>query len=384
MVTGGRGRAGCERLGRRPRLRAPCGRGYPIQRSSEESDAVKGPSRDSGDVAPPETRDRIGAPGSSDPYRLALKPMLAELSREPFDSPDHIFEVKWDGTRALCFVRNGRHRFQNRRLNDITRRYPEIAVRTTKDAILDGEIVVMNQGIPSFEKLQEREHTGDPIRIEYLSKRLPATYVAFDILYLEDRDVMSLPLEERKALLRETLTVDDRVVLSEVIEQEGVAFFRAVVERGLEGILAKRRRSRYHLGKRSKDWIKIKKSQLQDCVVCGVAEGFGERASSFGALILGAYHDGELVYLGRVGTGFDELTRGLILERLLPLEGPCPFPEVPEMDTPVKFWTRPEVVVEVRFLEFSKERHFRAPSFGRLRDDRAPEDCGVSFRGDQA
>jgi DNA ligase D-like protein (predicted ligase) len=318
-------------------------------------------------------------PAKADPYRLMLKPMLAELAYEPFDSPDHVFEVKWDGTRALCIVRDGRHRFQNRRLRDITPRYPEIRVRTTQDAILDGEIVVMNGGIPSFQKLQEREHTGDAIRIEYLSKRMPATYVVFDVLYAGEREVMSLPLTERRALLEQVVVQDDRVVLSEPVEQAGVAFFRAVVERGLEGIIAKRKTSRYHLGRRSRDWIKIKKSQTQDCVVCGVSEGTGERASSFGALILGAYHDGILTYLGRAGTGFDDVTRAAILERLKPLAGPCPFPEVPEMDTPVAFWTEPRLVCEVRFLEFSHEQHFRAPTFGRMRDDLEPRDCVVVF-----
>ncbi|MGQ0798141.1 MAG: non-homologous end-joining DNA ligase [Methanobacteriota archaeon] len=317
---------------------------------------------------------------AADPYRLMLKPMLAELGREPFDSPDHFFEVKWDGTRALCFVRGGVHRFQNRRLSDITKRYPELVVRTTRDAILDGEIVVMNGGIPSFQKLQEREHTGDALRIEYLAKRIPATYVVFDVLYIEGREVMSRPLVERKALLRETLVESDRVVLSEHVERTGVAFFHAVVDRGLEGILAKRRTSRYRLGKRSKDWIKIKKSQAQDCVIAGVSEGTGERATTFGALILGAYHEGELVYLGRAGTGFDEPTRAHILERLKPLATPsCPFREVPEMEIPVAFWTEPRLVCEVRFLEFSHERHFRAPTFGRMRDDKAPRDCVVVF-----
>lgn len=323
--------------------------------------------------------------GAADPYRLMLKPMLAELAREPFDSEDHVFEVKWDGTRALCFVRGGVHRFQNRRLSDITKRYPELVVRTTRDAILDGEIVVMNGGIPSFERLQEREHTGNALRIAYLARRMPATYVAFDVLYVEDREVMSLPLLERKTLLRETLIESDRVVLSEHVETTGVAFFRAVVERGLEGILAKRKTSRYHLGKRSRDWIKIKKSQVQDCVIAGVSEGTGERATTFGALILGAYHEGELVYLGRAGTGFDEPTRAQILERLRPLaSASCPFREVPDMEIPVAFWTEPRLVCEVRFLEFSHERHFRAPSFGRMRDDKAPRDCVVVFPGPPA
>jgi len=250
-----------------------------------------------------------------DPYAHAIKPMLAESLREPFDSPDHVFEVKWDGTRAIAFVRGGAHRFQNRRFNDITSRYPELRVRTRKDAILDGEVVILADGIPSFERLQAREHTGDRIRIEYLAKRMPATYVAFDVLYVEKEDVTGLPLERRKELLQDLLVQEGNVAISEMIDARGVDFFRAVVDRGLEGIIAKRKGSRYHMGKRTRDWIKIKKSIHLDCIVCGITQGSGERASTFGALVLGVYRGGELSYVGRVGTGFDEATR-LVLQQV--------------------------------------------------------------------
>src|SRR6266545_3680879 len=273
---------------------------------------------------------------SFDPYTHVIKPMLAESRDTPFDSPDHIFELKWDGTRALAFVRNGL-RFQNRRLNFIEDRYPDLKVHTRKDAILDGEIVVMKGALPSFEKLQERERASGKINIEYLAKTLPATYIVFDILYVEDREVMSLPQMERKALLPDIVEVDDRVVLSDYIERRGVDYYNAVIARGLEGIIAKHKQTRYYTGKRSKDWIKIKKKTTLDCVICG------------------------------------------IIERLRPLQGPCPFPEVPEIDAHVGFWTRPVLVAEAHFLEWSKDRRMRAPSFSRMRDDKRPEDCIVTF-----
>lgn len=311
-----------------------------------------------------------------DPYAHAIKPMLAESMREPFDSPDHVFEVKWDGTRAIAFVRGGTHRFQNRRFNDITARYPELHVGTRKDAILDGEVVILADGIPSFEKLQEREHTSDRIRIDYLAKRIPATYVVFDVLYVEKEDVTSRPLERRKGLLRDLVIEGGNLAISETIDARGVDFFRAVVDRGLEGIIAKRKGSRYHMGRRTRDWIKIKKSINLDCVVCGITQGGGERASTFGALVLGAYRGEELTYVGRVGTGFDEATRREIHERLRPFAtDACPFREVPEMEDPVVFWARPGLVCEVRFLEWSKEGHMRAPAFGRVRLDKEPRDC---------
>ena len=315
---------------------------------------------------------------SFNPYAHVIKPMLAESRETPFDSPDFIYELKWDGTRAIAFVRNG-HRFQNRRLSYIESRYPDLNIRTRKDAILDGEIVVMERGLPSFEKLQVRERASGKIQVEYVARTLPATYVVFDVLYVGEKEVMSLPQLERKALLPEIVETDDRVVLSDYIEGRGVDYYHAVVGRGLEGIIAKHKQARYHVGKRSKDWIKIKKKTTLDCVVAGVTAGEGERTDTFGSLVLGAYHDGKLVHVGRVGTGFSEAGRHSIIERLRPLEAPCPFDEVPEIDAHVAFWTRPAIVAEVHFLEFSKERHMRAPSFSRLREDKRPEDCIVTF-----
>ncbi len=315
---------------------------------------------------------------SFDPYEHVIKPMLAESRDTPFDSPDHIFELKWDGTRALAFVRNGL-RFQNRRLNYIEDRYPDLTIRTRKDAILDGEIVVMDGALPSFEKLQTRERTSGEINIEYIARTLPATYIVFDILYAGEKEVMSLPQMERKALLTEIVEVDDRVVLSDYIERRGIDYYNAVIARGLEGIIAKHKQARYYPGKRSKDWIKIKKKMTLDCVICGITAGEGEREDTFGSLILGAYHEGTLVHVGRVGTGFSEAGRREIIARLRPLQGPCPFPEEPEIDAHVGFWTRPDLVAEAHFLEWSKDRRMRAPSFSRMRDDKRPEECVVTF-----
>ena len=315
-----------------------------------------------------------------DPYLHVIKPMLAESRETPFDSKDHIFELKWDGTRAIAFVQGGRHRLQNRRLSYIEQRYPDLSPRTRGDAILDGEVVVMSDGLPSFEKLQEREHASAKIRIEYLARTLPATYVVFDVLYIGREEVMSRPQMERKTLLREVVEEDERIVLSDYVEARGVDYYNAVIARGLEGIIAKHKTSRYYPGKRSKDWTKIKKKATQDCVICGITAGEGERTDTFGSLVLGAYHDGILVHVGRVGTGFSEAGRLAIVQQLRALQGPCPFPEEPEIpDAHVAFWTRPALVAEVHFLEWSKDRHMRAPSFSRLREDKRPEDCVVTF-----
>src|SRR5207249_2468366 len=243
----------------------------------------------------------------------------AESRETPFDSTDHIYELKWDGTRAICFRRD-KQRFQNRRMTFIEPRYPDLKVRKKKPAIHDGEIVVMWDGRPSFEKLQERERPGGKIHQDYLVKTLPATYVAFDVLYIGTESVMGQNQMERKALLREVIEEDDRVVLSDYIEARGVDYYNAVIARGLEGIIAKRKDARYVPGKRSKDWIKIKKKTTLDCVIAGITAGEGEREDTFGSLILGAYHEGSLFHVGRVGTGFSEAFR-----RSLPAaRGPTP------------------------------------------------------------
>ncbi|TLZ91551.1 MAG: DNA ligase, partial [Methanobacteriota archaeon] len=218
------------------------------------------------------------------------------------------------------------------------------------------------------------------IHQDYLVKMLPATYVAFDVLYIGDENVMGKPQMERKALLREVLEEDDRIVLSDYVEARGVDYYNAVIARGLEGIIAKRKDARYSPGKRTKDWIKIKKKTTLDCVIAGITAGEGEREDTFGSLIMGAYYEGALFHVGRVGTGFSELFRRSLYPRLVALrQEACPFPEVPEIDAQVGFWTRPEIVAEVHFLEFSKDRHMRAPSFSRLREDKRPEDCVVTF-----
>jgi len=309
----------------------------------------------------------------ADLWSLKIHPMLAVLAEEPFDSEDHVFELKWDGTRALCFVDGDSRRFQNRRLYDTTDRYPELDVHTRGRAILDGEIVLMRGGKPSFLALQEREHLTKPLDIRLMSRQSPATYVAFDILYLDGRDLTSLPLTERRRILADTVDPGGTVTISEPIEREGRAFFRSVLAQGLEGIIAKQKTGRYQIGTRSRDWLKIKKRTTLPCVVAGLTQGEGNRADTFGSLILGMYDQGTLRYVGRVGTGFDDATRREILSRCKALQDARPFAEAPDMVEPVAFWMRPGLVADVHFLEMTRDGMLRAPSFGRLRLDLEPD-----------
>lgn len=302
--------------------------------------------------------------------------MLAEAS-EPFDSRQHLFEIKWDGARCISFV-NEKQVLQNRRLVDITKRYPEIKLEIrAEQAVFDGEIVVMDKGLPKFHLLQEREHVEDAFRIRLLSERVPASYIVFDILYLDNKDITHLPLLERKKILAKTLIENEHVFLSDYILEKGKEYFREATGRGLEGVMAKDIESPYLIGKRSSYWLKIKKIGSIDAVICGITEGEGWREKYFGALVLGCYEKGELRYIGRVGTGFKEEDFLEIMRLLSGLEHTCPFKEVPQMPVRVKHWFKPVAVCQVFYNEITSDKKLRAPSFGGLRIDKPAEDCVI-------
>jgi DNA ligase D-like protein (predicted ligase) len=305
--------------------------------------------------------------------------MLAYSRDDPFDSEEFSFEVKWDGTRAVAWAGEGDPHFQNRRLRSIAYRYPEIEPEVNGPAILDGEIVVMDEGKPSFARLQQREHVSEGFRAGLLAEQLPATYVVFDILHWKDRSLVKLPLEERRAVLEEVVTPNEHVYLSEPIRKTGVALFEVAKERGLEGVMAKKLGTPYEIGKRVDYWLKIKTYVPQNCVVAGLTIGTGWREPYFGALMLGAYHQGELRFIGRVGTGFDRTKLEEIAALARPFEGTNPFPEEPSGE-PVKYWMKPALVAEVKYLEFTSEGKLRAPVFLRMRPDLKPAACVLPDR----
>ncbi len=310
-------------------------------------------------------------------WGLAIHPMLTQTEDAPFTDPDWIFEVKWDGTRALCFYDLGKFKLQNRRLYDTTYRYPDIRIAAkAKRAIFDGEVVIMWEGRPSFEMLQRREHLASAEDIARIAKQLPATYVAFDILYLDGRDLTAKPLMERKKILADVFENTESAVVTDYVEGEGQAFYRICRERGLEGVIAKRKDSKYQIGKRSSVWKKIKALKTVDCVIAGVTVGEGNRADTFGALILGLYDAaGELQCVGRVGTGFDRGMVELLHRRLAAIQGEMPFRERPQLAGEVKFWCRSELVAEIEYLMFTPDVALRAPSFQRLREEKDPREC---------
>ncbi|MCX6597528.1 MAG: DNA ligase D [Acidobacteria bacterium] len=308
------------------------------------------------------------------PMPNSLPPMLAQLTEDVPSGSGWLYEIKWDGVRAMALVENGQVRATGRKGNDITRQYPEIErlrVRA-RSAIIDGEICVLDeQGRPSFERIQPRIMASGSSSIQQMTRTRPAVFFAFDLLYLDGRDLRGLPLESRKKLLASVLVPGDGVKLSEYFTDHGAELLQLVRQQGLEGIMAKRAASFYEPA-RSRDWLKIKAISEQEFVLAGFTKG--ER-DYFGALLLGVWDNGRLHFAGSVGTGFDRRLmhrlHTMLSERVVPTS---PFAEPVKLPQPVT-WTRPELVATVKFLEWTAEGRLRAPVFVGLRDDIAPAEC---------
>lgn len=315
-----------------------------------------------------------------------IEPMMATLVTEPFDREGWIFEPKWDGVRALATCTT-ETLLISRNLNDITNRYPEFSKmheRTVAfEAVIDGEIVAMQEGRPSFERLQSRINLQNPRDIEKATKTCPVTFVAFDLLYLDGRSLQNRPLRERKELLDRLFVPTDNISVSPWIEEEGVSLFEAAKERGLEGIVGKKASSTYQPGRRSRDWVKIKTIETADIVIGGWTPGEGSRAKGFGALLVGAYEEGELRFVGAVGTGFTDAYVQALKAALEDIEtDQNPFNSDPTIDKvrwgkPIKdpHWVDPCLVASVEYRELTSAGRMRAPSFKGLRTDKNPEDC---------
>lgn len=312
-----------------------------------------------------------------------IPPMLATKG-EPFDSSDHIFEPKWDGTRCLAFidVKNQRTRLQNRRFMDITHRYPELELNdfVKENAIIDGEIIVLKDRKPSFKLLQRREQIDSKFKINILSKTSPAIYFVFDVLYTESRGwVTDSPLMERKEILEDITSRTSHIMLSEYIEEKGEHFYHVSVDADLEGIIGKNKSSHYQMGKRSSSWVKMKKRHTADCVIVGWLEGEGGREEYFASFILALLDGkGDYVHIGRVGTGFSNEFLEDFTPKLKEIE--TKEPVIPGLELNVKremHWVKPHYVCEVEFLEVTSGKMLRAPVFLRLRDDKPVEECTV-------
>ena len=314
-----------------------------------------------------------------------IHPMLAESIDEPFDGEDWLFEIKWDGYRAIVFLENGKARLISRNQNDLTPRYPELKdlpqFINAKNAILDGEVVALDeQGRASFSLMQQRTGFRPGGRRATANADVPVLYYAFDLLYLDGYDWRRVPLEERKQKLASVLIVGDALRYSDHYQTQGKALFEIARQKGLEGILAKKRASFYE-ERRSREWLKIKIRHRIECVVGGYTEPEGSRAH-FGSLVLGLYDSKErLIHVGQVGSGFDQKLLGEIWKLLKKLEAKK-NPFFGEVEALRKtFWVRPELVAEVEYAEWTGGTNegsgpkLRAPVFLGLRDDKDPKEC---------
>ncbi len=309
------------------------------------------------------------APGGRGERRL-YEPMLATLARELPTGPGWLYEVKWDGYRAIADVRGGEATLTSRRGNDFTERFGSVAraieraVRTP-DCVLDGEVCALDErGRSSFSVMQQGSG--------------PLVYYAFDVLEVDGEELCGLPLRERRARLVEIVDLRSGVVSVPDAFEDGEALDAAAREQGLEGVIAKKAESRYQPGRRTADWLKVKTHEEQEFVIAGYTKGQGRRAGRLGSLVLAVSEDGELRYVGNCGTGFTEAEIDRLVARLRPLERPTsPFRSVPKMPKVRKgdvVWVEPELVCEVEFAEWTHDGRLRAPSYKGLREDKAPDE----------
>jgi bifunctional non-homologous end joining protein LigD len=332
---------------------------------------------------------RLRSSDRPDPDPLPpLDPMKATLIDEPFDDDRWIFEPKWDGVRTLAICDVDKTLLMSRNKNDVTSTYPEFEKLHDRlvcvDAIVDGEIVAMSKGRPSFERLQSRINLQNERDIQRMMKQIPTTFIAFDLLYLDGRSLLKVPIEERKEMLDELIVVNENVQVSTYISGQGKALYDAAFEQKLEGIVAKKLGTGYRTGKRGRDWLKVKTVHDAELVIGGWSRGEGSRSSSFGALLVGAFDEEGLRFVGSVGTGFSDKMIEMLVPQLQELEtDEMPFVIDPRMTPKGSFgkpireprWVAPELVAKVEFRELTSTGKLRAPSFKGIDPSKLPQDC---------
>jgi bifunctional non-homologous end joining protein LigD len=305
-----------------------------------------------------------------------VEPMLATLTEHPFSDPNWLFEIKWDGVRALARIENGALTLRSRTGVDIAKRYPELASLpddlVARQAFLDGEIVALDaRGHSDFERLQERMHVRAPS--ENLLAQIPVVYFAFDLLYCDGYDLRETPVLERKQLLQRLLQTSERFRYSDHQLERGKELFELAEQKGLEGIVAKRADSPY-VSDRSPYWVKLKITKTVDAVVGGWTAP-RSAAIPLGSLLLGLYQGTKLRFIGHVGSGFDAKKLKQLSSRLKELAAPvCPFNTVPETNEEPS-WVSPVLVARVKFSGWTQEHSLRHPVFLALREDARPRDC---------
>lgn len=319
-----------------------------------------------------------------------VTPMLAAEAPEAFDSREHIFELMWGGLRAMAYVHDGVVRIVGRNGCNLTPHFPELGhipgMLNAFEAILDGEIVVVDaQGHPSFDALRPRLHAmmmpPEEPPIEFTKPRKihgQICFQAFDLLWLDGRSLVDKTLWQRKNRLHEVIRPSAEFAAVDFVDDEGVAFFDAVVQRRLEGIVAKKKVSTYAGGAPSRDWLQIRAQQSGDFVVGGYTFGGTRRKGDpFSQLLLGGYAKGQLEYVGAVAGGLTDAEAKQLVSLFEPLAQPQPpFADPPPVARLV-YWTKPSMVCHVRFSEWARDGHLRFPIFSALRPDLDAEHCVI-------
>lgn len=298
--------------------------------------------------------------------------MLASPSENAFSDPDWIYEIKWDGYRAIAELTDN-FRLYSRNGLSFVEKYPPVTAALKEQSytmILDGEIVAYDKkGQPSFQELQQYND----------QKNTPLIYHVFDLLYLNGHNTKELPLLQRKELLKEALQESAHLRYCDHSAADGIGFFEAIIKNDLEGMVAKLKSSAYHIGTRSRQWLKIKHHNIAEAVIAGFTDSRGRR-KGFGALILGNYQNGKLVYAGHIGTGFSEAMIGIVYDKMLPLvTKKCPFEEIPKTNARPT-WLKPTLVCNLKYAEITKSNIYRHPVFLGLRIDKTAKKVDNSNR----
>ncbi len=321
-------------------------------------------------------------PAGYHPLPTQVSPMLASLGALPTSDEGWAYEIKWDGVRAIAFVDGGRVRLQSRNDNELTKSFPELRALGeylgARPCVLDGEIVVLgDDGRPDFGRLQHRLHVTSPNAVRTQQAASPAMYVIFDVLHLDGEDLMGRSYDDRRAVLEGlSLSGESFTTAASYRDVQGADILRGTQESGLEGIIAKRRDSRYVPGRRSDEWIKIKNVRTQEVVIGGWTEGSGNREGDLGALLLGIPEGKGLRFVGKVGTGFDTAERALLLTMLAKVtRATSPFVPASAVREPnPHHFVRPVYVGEVGFGEWTSGGILRHARWRGLRLDKDPKD----------
>jgi DNA ligase D-like protein (predicted ligase)/DNA ligase D-like protein (predicted 3'-phosphoesterase) len=305
------------------------------------------------------------------------KPMLARPAEAPFSSDEWIFEVKWDGIRAISYVKEELS-IRSRNQKELKTNFPELSELKdlARDMVLDGEIIVMKDGKADFATLIKRSQNTKDWDIDLMARKFPATYIIFDILEKDGKELLDIPLKERKRILENSVKEGKFVVLSMFVENTGEPYYRAALEKGVEGIMAKKKQSSYEPGKRSNNWLKIKQIKTCDCVVFGYTKGEGNRDETFGSLILGLY-DGEVpVFIGKVGTGFSREIMENLKRTLDEYKADGETLKGVDMEREIT-WLRAGVVCDVGYQSVTEDGKLRIPVFRSIREDKDPLECTI-------